>query len=111
MDKVDKYRQIVTDLLSEYASYKPAYGQIERQLIVDAANDHYLLFNTGWDKSERIHGASIHIDIIGDKVWIQDNRTDSDIAQELLEMGVAREDIVLGFLPPARRQYTEYATG
>lgn len=110
MGKIEKYRQIVKTLLSEYASYQPAYSTVARQLIIDAEQDHYLLFNTGWDKIERIHGTSIHIDIIGDKIWLQENRTDVDIAQELVRMGVAREDIVLGFLPPSRRQYTEYAT-
>ncbi|NES64999.1 MAG: XisI protein [Okeania sp. SIO2D1] len=31
-----------------------------------------------------------------------------DIGQELMEMGVAQEDIVLGLHPPYKRPYTGY---
>lgn len=35
--------------------------------------------------------------------------TDVDLALELLEMGVLKEDIVLGLQPPYKRPYTGYA--
>ncbi|MHC5732600.1 MAG: element excision factor XisI family protein, partial [Nostoc sp.] len=43
-----------------------------------------------------------------DKIWIQQNMTDVDLAQELLEMGVPKDDIVLGLQPPYKRPYTGY---
>ena len=33
----------------------------------------------------------------------------ADIADELVEMGVPKDDIVLGFHSPFKRQFTEYA--
>lgn len=33
---------------------------------------------------------------------------DVDIAQELLEIGIKKEDIVLGLHPPYKRPYTGY---
>lgn len=35
--------------------------------------------------------------------------TEVDIGEELIEMGIAREDIVLGFQPPYLRQFTKFA--
>jgi hypothetical protein len=53
----------------------------------------------------------MHFDIKDDKIWIQCNFTDVDIAQELMELGIPREDIVLGFHPAYLRPYTDYAVG
>jgi XisI protein len=48
-------------------------------------------------------------DLIKDgKIWIQRNTTEADLAQELVEMGVPKEDIVLGLQPPYKRPYTGY---
>ncbi|MGB3293305.1 MAG: element excision factor XisI family protein, partial [Phormidesmis sp.] len=33
---------------------------------------------------------------------------DQDPAEDLMAMGVAREDIVLGLQPPYKRPYTDY---
>jgi hypothetical protein len=42
------------------------------------------------------------------KIWLQQNLTDQNPAEDLVEMGIPREDIVLGLQPPYKRQYTEY---
>ena len=66
----------------EYASYKPSNGQIETEAIVDPEKDHYEVMHVGWDGPRRIHGSVIHIDIIGDQVWIQydgEERCDSPL--------------------------------
>jgi hypothetical protein len=51
----------------------------------------------------------IHLDLIAGKIWVQENRTDVDIAQELIDAGVAPTDIVLGFHPPELRQLGNFA--
>lgn len=45
------------------------------------------------------------------KIWLQHNSTENDIAEELVEMGVPKTDIVIGFHSPFKRQFTEYAAG
>ena len=42
------------------------------------------------------------------KVSKIENKTDIDLAKILVEMGIAKEDIELGYLPPILRQYSEY---
>jgi XisI protein len=50
----------------------------------------------------------MHFDIKAGQVWIQQNMTDVDVAEELVEMGVLKEDIVLGLPPAYKRPYTGY---
>ena len=109
MDTLDTYRQIIETTLREYASVPYAYGDIHTEVVVDRANDHYLLVNVGWNKDRRVHGSLVHIDIANGKVWIQRDGTEHGIATDLTSAGIPKERIVLGFRPPEVRPYTEYA--
>lgn len=109
MDRVEQYRGYIKQLLTEYASYKSLNKTIERQFVCDTENDHYQIVNMGWDGNRRIYGCTIHIDIKNGKIWIQHNMTEIDLAEELVSVGVPKEDIVLGFHSPFMRQFTDYA--
>jgi XisI protein len=108
MDKLDLYRQSIQSLLCDYASIPVANGEIESQTVFDVLQDHYQVVNIGWNGDRRVYGCVIHIDIRGQKVWIQHNSTELQIAQELAAMGISREDIILGFQAPYVREYTGY---
>ena len=110
MDKLEKYRSYVTELIDKYGNYRPACGDIETQKVCDEKNDHYQVVSVGWHDNRRVYGCSLHIDIKNNKIWIQHNGTDRSIADELTELGVQKEDIVLGFHTPYMRQFTDYAT-
>jgi hypothetical protein len=47
MDRLERYRRIIREVLAEYARYKPANGEIETELVVDAEHDHYELLHVG----------------------------------------------------------------
>jgi hypothetical protein len=111
MDKLDRYREIVRRLTEEYASYKPANGRIDTEAIVDPEHDHYEVMHVGWDGVRRVHGAVIHLDIIGGKVSIQYDGTNRPIAEELMAAGIPREDIVLAFHPAELRPLTGFGVG
>jgi hypothetical protein len=108
MDTLKHYRQIVSQLVSEYGKYKPSHGQIETEIIIDLQKDHYEVMHVGWDGQIRIHGCVVHIDIIQGKIWIQHDGTNRPVADELVEAGIPKEDIILAFHPPQLRQYTEF---
>ncbi len=110
MDRVERYRQIIYEVLSEYAKLPYAYGDIQRQLVCDSINNHYLLLSLGWDQ-RRVHGCLAHVDIIDGKFWIQRDGTEYSIALELVDRGVPKEHIVLAFRRPEVRTYTGFATG
>ena len=111
MDRVERYREVVSRLIEEYASPKPSNGEIETEAIIDRAKDHYEVLHVGWDGDRRVHGAVVHVDIINGKVWIQYDGTDRPIAEECVAAGIPRSDIVLAFQPQRVRQFTEFAVG
>jgi hypothetical protein len=108
MDKVVTYQAAVRRVLEAYAT-PSQQGDVETEVIADEAGDHYLLVYVGWRGNQRVRGCTMHLDIKGGKVWIQHDGTERGLASELMELGVPREDIVLGFRAPARRKYTEFA--
>ena len=60
---------------------------------------------------KRIHFCVFHLDIKNNKVWIQENTTEFDLANELVEMGIPKQDIVIGFNTPKMRGMTDFAIG
>jgi hypothetical protein len=111
MDTLETYRQIIINVLKEYAQIPYAYGQVESQVILDRDSDRYLLIVQEWENQKRVHGCLVHIDIIDNKIWIQRDGIEYGIANELVEKGISKKDIVLGFHPPSVRPYTEFAVG
>lgn len=111
MEKLVKYRQIVQAILQKYSEQKTADGNIEIENIFDIERDHYQIVHIGREGEDWVHSCIIHIDIKGEKIWLQWNGTEDDIAADLVTMGVAKEDIVLGFQSPFMRKFTEYAVG
>ena len=111
MDKLTKYRQVIKDILFKYNQDNFEKSHIETQIICDESNDHYQVINLGWEKKKWVHYCLIHIDIKNEKIWIQWNMTEEDIAQEFVNMGIPKKDIVIGFHPPQMRKLTDYAIG
>ena len=110
MVAVEEYRPRVQQLLEEYNRPQlPLQDEVETQLIIDTNRDHYQLIHVGWENGHRVYDPIIHIDIKGDKVWLQHNMTDQKIAEELVALGIPQDRIVLGFQPPYARKYTGFA--
>jgi XisI protein len=109
MDKVAKYREYVQQIVSDRANSNTTTKEdVEVQLVIDTVRDHYQWMNVGWEGLKRVYHCFIHFDIKDGKIWIQQNWTEDDLAADLVEMGVPREDIVLGLHPPYKRPYTDY---
>jgi len=109
VDSMTNYRRIIEEILKNHTQISYANGEIENEIIFDQANDRYLVMSVGWDDVKRIHGCLLHIDIIGDKVWIQRDGTEDGTAYELEQAGIPKDRIVLGFHEPDVRQHTGYA--
>lgn len=57
----------------------------------------------------RTHGCLLHVEILGDKIWIQRDGTEDGIADELVAAGIPKSRIVLGFHDPEARRFGEFA--
>jgi len=109
MDTQLKYQTLIKNILNEYAKYKPTFGEIDSRVSFDDEHGTYALLQVGWNGDEYVHGAVIHVDIIEDKIWIQYDGTEEGIATDLVDNGVPKEMIVLGFHPPEVRPYTGFS--
>ncbi len=110
MEKLEKYRLLVCQILENHviSETNNSNSEIECQLIIDKEHDHYQILDIAWDGLKRVYNCFIHLDIKNEKVWIQRNMTERDIAKDLAAMGIPKEDIILGLHPSYKRPYTGY---
>jgi hypothetical protein len=110
MAKLDTYRNYVQETIRKYASHRTSNENVDVETIFDTDRDHYQLVYAGWRDFHRIYGCVLHVDIKNGKIWIQHDGTEGGIANELVDLGVPKEDIVLAFHAPFKRPYTGFAT-
>jgi hypothetical protein len=110
MEKLMQYRQAIRQLLAAQTSAEQSGvgSEVDCQVVVDTENDHYQILDVGWDGLKRVYNCFVHIDIKDGKVWIQRNMTEVDLGLALVELGIPKEDIVLGLHSAYNRPYTGY---
>ena len=107
---LNTWRTLVKKLLTDLAAIPYPDGiQLAKKTVFDDQANIYLVLVHGWEDVRRLHGCLVHIEIINDKIWIQQDGTEYGIATDLLAAGVPKEKIVLGFKTPRSRQHTEFA--
>ena len=105
-----KYKAILKNTLQEYCTERNSLPDLYKSYVLfDEERGHYVLLDLGWNHEKYLHATPIHIDIIGEKIWIQYDDTEEGIATDLLEAGIPKQDIVLGFRHPKIRPYTGFA--
>lgn len=109
MDQLVEYRALIQKILESHTKIPYKYGDIKFEVVFDEKRDRYLLMLLGRANKRYEHGCLIHIDIIDGKIWVQRDGTEMGVATELVEAGIAKDNIVLGFKSPERRQDTEFA--
>ncbi|MBE9068136.1 XisI protein [Leptolyngbya cf. ectocarpi LEGE 11479] len=109
MDRLTDYRQLVRDLIMDHTKVPYKHGDIRFETVFDSESDRYLLIILGRENKRYEHGCLLHVDIIDGKIWIQRDGTEEGIATQLVEAGVPKDQIVLGFKSPERRKDTEFA--
>jgi hypothetical protein len=109
MDPMTVYRQEVERVLSTYTRIPYAHGDLRCEALFDAEHDRYALITVGWNAGKRVHFTLVHIDLVGDKVWIEKDNTEDGVAAELVQAGIPKSQIVLAFRSPEVRKFTEYA--
>lgn len=76
-----------------------------------AESDRYQVLPIGWEGFSRVFGCIIYVEIKDGKIWIERDGTEIGLANELVEAGVPKQDIVLAFHAPYKRKFTEFAVG
>ena len=102
------YQEIVQRILKIHAKNR-SNSQTEIKLLFDTERDHYQVMNIGWQELRRIFACIIYVEIKDSKIWIERDGTEIGVANELVEAGVPKQDIVLAFKAPYKRKYTDFA--
>ena len=102
MDTITTYREIVKQVISDYAKLRPSHGNIRLDTIFDEMRDRYALMQVGWDRERRVRGNLIYVIIENGKVIIEYDGMECGITQDLVKKGIPESDIVLAFLPESR---------
>ena len=108
MDTIERYRQIIRCVLEPYAHITYANVDVRNITVFDSEHDQFIIVSEGWDR-RRHHGCLIHVELRDGKVWVQRDGTEDGVATELVEAGIPKSDIVLGFHDPEVRQHTGFA--
>ena len=111
MATLEALRSCIQAVLRDYARQSAASGDVDVQTVFDTEHDHYQVVNVGWHKDRRIYGTVLHVDVKDEKAWIQYNGTEIDVAEELVERGLSKTDIVIGFHAPYKRRVTGFGVG
>lgn len=110
MDNTLIYEKAIIELLEEYACFWDTEESIKNHIIIDKERNRYQLVIIGWrDDSRFVHSVAFYIEIQNGKVWLHQNNTEALIADELVEKGIAKNDIVLGFVAPSLRASSGFA--
>ncbi len=116
MDKLEAYRSVIQNLLTEY--YKMANTQVTEnreveasdRLVFDETRDQYLWFRFGWEGKKQLQYIIMYLCIKNGKIWVEADATNLCVVDDLLSAGIPQSDIVLGFHHPSKRGLTEFAT-
>lgn len=111
MNEWDIYRRIIMQLLEAYTQQSDADRNVHHEIIFDPSSDQYFVMSVEsyQDSIQWIQGCLIHIDIIDNKIWIKRDKTEERIANQLVELGIPKDIIILGFGLPDYQKYPGFA--
>ncbi|MEM6396807.1 MAG: element excision factor XisI family protein [Bacteroidota bacterium] len=106
MDKIRAVKEYLNEVVSYWddtnATLQENYQR--HSLVFDDKRKSYLVLWHGWHGKQHQHRVLIHLDVIGDYIWLQRNTTEEEVVDELAKKGINPNDVILGFVEPWIRQ-------
>lgn len=104
-----QYQQAIASVFQEWETL-PASGSSFRIVgVLDNQRNRYLLEHVEQGGAQPVARTLAYLEICQDKIWVQVDNTEVGIATQLVAAGIRKDQIVLGFYPPAMRQLGEFA--
>lgn len=95
MDKLKKYRQILKAVTEEHAQMPSPMNAVLSTAVSDFAGNNYFLID--FDSHDKKHYIVFHLRLTNGKIFVEQDGVEYGIAQDLIDAGVAPEDIVSFF--------------
>lgn len=102
MDSITQLSNAVKAVINRYAQLKPSHGDIRLDTVFDDGQKHYALMQVGWDRGRRVRGNLIYITLQEDRVFIEYDGMECGIVQDLIDSGVASDQIRLAYQPDSQ---------
>ena len=111
MDKVIKYKKMVKRIIEQIIEREESYNPpIDYVFIKDEKQGHYLVFLDGCVDNTVVYNLVIHVEVKKNgRVWLKHDGTEYEVGQLLLDNGLPKSDLVVGWLSPLERSWTDFA--
>jgi XisI protein len=109
METITRQREAIIQVLSELATMSNQGHETETLTLFDTERDNYALITTGWRGIQRLHHITVHLRIVNGTVWVEADNTNVEIVQQLLDLGLTKDEIVLAFYSRNKRPFTAFA--
>ena len=107
---LNHWRCTIKKILMDLAAIPfPTVVNMSAKTVFDETAEVYMVVVEGWQDVRRLHGCLVHLEIKGDKIWVQQDGTEEGVVADLLAAGIAKDCIVLGFKSPQFRALTDFA--
>ena len=97
MDRLKQYDRTVQELVEQYAAEWKPHDGTSIEAVTDSEHGHYQIVRSGWKEGRFIHSCLVHFTVRDQNVQLLRNDTDVEWDRELIDRGVAPDDIVLAF--------------
>lgn len=102
--------KIVEELFNEIEQTKPVkVSDLRYQTIIDKEKGIFQLKMLGWRGHTQVYGILVDMEIINDKIIVHYGGLDPGIIPQLEQKGVPKAQIIMGWIHPDERKYTDYA--
>ena len=97
MDLLEWYPEIISTVLRNLVkvSNQGVGGKLTDFFLTDDCR--FVWMTVGWQGKSRVCGVVVCVWLRDGKVWIEADMTEDGVAEMLIEAGIAREDVILGF--------------
>jgi hypothetical protein len=111
VETVEAHRRAIHRVLDEYRAFLASQtsSDVDTEVISDDEHGQYMLMRIGWRGETRVRRALFYLRLRNDRIWIEEDWTKDGIANELVQAGVPRQNIVLAFQEPVVRSAAERA--
>lgn len=106
---VENLRGAIAGVFRAWEEFPGAISKFTITGVMDTAKDRYTLMHVDFENGRYKSHLLAHLEIRDGKIWILTDNTEEGLATELVEAGIPKASIVLGYYPPVMREMGEFA--
>lgn len=109
LDAIAVLREAIAQVFRSWEEFPSAISKFRILGVMDTAHDHYTLTHVDFEGERYKSHLLAQLEIRDGKIWILTDNTEEGIASELVEQGIPKNRIVLGFYSRSMRELGEFA--